>query len=162
MKRSLLTAAALIAFGIVLAGCGGSSESSTAGESEGQQATIAGVSANDHGTKQVSDETELELDDYYFEPTVVEGKPGSQVKLELENESKMEHNFSIVSQGIDQDVEAGESATVTVRIPSSGEISFYCKYHKGEGMAGALKASGTSGAGGGMTTEQTSTSSSGY
>ena len=163
MKRLFLAACALIALGIVLAGCGGSSESSTAGEGEGQQSTIAGVSANDHGSKDVSGETEVELDDYYFEPTVLEGKPGTQVTLELENEGEVEHNFSIESQGIDQDVEAGETAKVTVRIPSSGEISFYCKYHKGEGMAGALKASGTSGTGGGMTTTEEDTStSSGY
>jgi plastocyanin len=43
---------------------------------------------------------------------------------------------------IDQDLEAGEDAKVTVTIPQSGEVSFYCKYHKSQGMAGALSASG--------------------
>jgi plastocyanin len=104
--------------------------------------TIAGLSANDHGVKQVSGEAEVELDDFYFEPTVLKGKPGAKVTLELKNEGKTEHNFSIDDQMIDQDLEAGESAKVTVTIPQSGEVSFYCKYHKSQGMAGALSASG--------------------
>jgi hypothetical protein len=31
-----------------------------------------------------------------------------------------------------------------VTIPKSGAISFYCKFHKDEGMAGALVANGSS------------------
>jgi plastocyanin len=158
----VVTAAVATTLVVVLAGCGGSKKSSGA-ESAGKEMTIAGVSANDHGSKQVSGKTEVELDDYYFEPTVLKGKPGAHVTLELKNEGKVEHNFSIDSEAIDKDVEAGESATVTVTIPRSGELSFYCKYHKSRGMAGALAATGTSSAGGGMTTGGTSTSSgSGY
>jgi plastocyanin len=69
-------------------------------------------------------------------------RPRRFVTLELKNEGKTEHNFSIDDQMIDQDLEAGESAKVTVTIPQSGEVSFYCKYHKSQGMAGALSASG--------------------
>jgi plastocyanin len=141
MQR-VFRAAAVVAAGALIAaasGCGGSSESE---ENEGGTAMIAGVEANDHGTKEVGDEAKVELDDFYFSPTVIKGKPGSQVKLELENESGTEHNLSIDSQSIDQDVEGGEDATVTVTIPQSGEVSFYCKYHKSQGMAGALEASG--------------------
>jgi hypothetical protein len=43
----------------------------------------------------VSGETEVELDDYYFEPTVLKAKPGSKITPELKNEGKVEHNFSI-------------------------------------------------------------------
>ena len=136
-----VSSAALAAVVVLAAGCGGSKKS-TSSESEGKKATIAGVSANDHGSKQASGKTEVELDDYYFEPTVLKGKPGAKVMLELKNEGKVEHNFSIDSEAIDKDVEAGESATVTVTIPRSGELSFYCKYHQSMGMAGALAASG--------------------
>jgi plastocyanin len=90
----------------------------------------------------VSGTTEVELDDYYFEPTVLKGKPGAKVTLELKNEGKVEHNFSLDAQHIDKDLDAGKSATVTVTLPQSGELSFYCKYHKSRGMAGALAASG--------------------
>jgi plastocyanin len=139
--RPIGVAAAVAVLGLVAAGCGGSKKSES-GESEGTMATIAGVSANDHGSKQVSGTTEVELDDYYFDPTVLQGKPGSKVTLELKNDSSIEHNFSIDAQNIDQDLEGGKSATVTVTIPQSGQVSFYCKYHKSRGMAGALAASG--------------------
>jgi plastocyanin len=142
MTRAFVIAGAVAVLTLTLAGCGGGSKKSEKGESEGTKTTIAGLSANDHGSKQVSGKTEVELDDYYFEPTVLKGRPGSKVTLELKNEGKVEHNFSIDAQHIDKDIDAGESATLTVTIPQSGQISFYCKYHKSMGMAGALAASG--------------------
>ena len=140
MTRAVSSAALAIVV-VLAAGCGGSKKSEK-GESEGKKTTIAGLSANDHGSKQVSGKTEVELDNYYFDPTVLKAKPGSKVTLELKNDSSIEHNFSIDAQHVDKDLEGGESATVTVTIPHSGEISFYCKYHKSRGMAGALAASG--------------------
>jgi plastocyanin len=141
MASALRAAAAASAVALMVAGCGGSKKSEE-GEGQAKMTEIAGVSANDRGSKTVSGETEVELDDYYFEPTVLKGKPGAKVKLELKNEGKEEHNLSIDDQQIDQDVDVGESKTVTVTIPQSGEMSFYCKYHKSKGMAGALEASG--------------------
>lgn len=142
MKRAFLAVAFLV---LLAAGCGGSSSGSSSSESGGGggKKTIAGVPANDHGSKNVSSEAEVELDDFYFEPTVLRGKPGSQVTLELRNEGSTEHNLTIDSQSIDKDVEAGEDAKVTVTFPRSGQLSFYCKYHKNMGMAGALAAGGT-------------------
>ena len=132
----MLLAAALA---LVAAGCGGGGDSE--GE-EGGTTTIAGVAASDHGSANAmgKDELEVELDDNYFEPTVIKGTPGAQLKLELENEGGSEHNFSVADQSIDQDVEPGEKADVAVTIPQSGEVSFVCKYHEQLGMAGALAA----------------------
>jgi plastocyanin len=160
MKRVLSAAAALIAVTLVLAGCGGSKKSSSGSEGT-TMTTVGGVAANDHGSKQVSGKTEVELDDFYFEPTVLKGKPGARVTLELKNEGSTEHNFSIDSQKINQDVDAGETKTVTVTFPRSGQISFYCKYHKGKGRAGALTTTGASGSGGGTTTTTGTTSTGG-
>src|SRR5690242_18479779 len=114
----------MLALAVVLlaAGCGGYGGKSKAGStgssggSGGGKTTIAGVSANDHGAKSVSNEAEVELDDYYFKPTVLKGKPGSSVTLELKNEGSVEHNFTIDSQGIDKDLGAGEDAKVSVTI----------------------------------------------
>jgi plastocyanin len=125
---------------VFLAACGGSSSKTS---SSGGKHTIAGVSANDHGTKQVSSSgSTIELDNYYFAPTVLKGKAGQKVKLQLKNTSGTEHNFSIDAQHVSKDLPPGKQATVTVTIPTSGQISFYCKYHKALGMAGALEASG--------------------
>lgn len=161
MRRLILLAALVL----LAAGCGGSggktSSSESGGGGGGGKKTIAGVPANDHGSKNVSGgEAEVELDNFYFEPTVLHGKPGSQVRLELKNEGSVEHNFSIDSEHINKDLEAGEDAKVTVTFPKSGQLSFYCKYHKSMGMAGALSAGGSgamTGTGENTTSTQTST-----
>lgn len=49
--------------------------------------------------------------------------------LELKNEGTTEHNFTLSDQRIDQDVGAGKTASVTVTIPKSGTLTFYCKYY---------------------------------
>jgi plastocyanin len=155
---------AAFALGVVplVAGCG-SSSSSSSGESTstesssegGGQKPIAGVQANDHGTKTVSrgGKTEVELDDFYFEPTVLQGKPGQTVELELKNEGQTEHTFTIDSQSVDQELGPGEEAEVEVKFPKSGVVSFYCKFHKRDGMAGGLAVGGSGGMTGSGTTE---------
>jgi plastocyanin len=127
----------VLVVGLVAAACGNSGE----GESEGGAITVGGESANDHGTKDVSgdSELELELDDFYFEPTVLDGTAGQEITLELKNEGTVEHNFSLPDQTIDQDVEAEESAQVTVTFPDSGTLVFFCTYHQNMGMRGALQ-----------------------
>ena len=171
MRRSALIVAVL-ALGLVplLAGCGSSSSSSGnttteagGGEGEGGTTTVGGLKANNHGTKaaESSGKTEVELDDFYFKPTVLEGKAGQKVELELKNEGNVEHSFTLESQGIDKDLEPGDEGEVTVSIPKSGAISFFCKYHKNEGMAGALAVTGQSGGSGGMTGTGTTEDNSG-
>ena len=135
----------LLAISLVTAACsndktpssGGSASSE--GESEGGTITVNGDTANDHGTETVSgDEIKVEMDDFYFEPTVIQGDAGAEVKIELDNEGSATHNFSIDDQSIDQDVESGEDGSVTVTLPDSGMLEFYCKFHKSQGMVGAL------------------------
>jgi len=149
MKRALM-AIALALLTVAAAGCGGGSKSATsesAGSGDGGgQVSAAGVQANNHGTKGVSGETKIELDDYYFSPTILKGKGGQQIALELENGGSVEHSFTIDSQGIDKVIAPGGTAKVTVTLPASGSVSFYCKFHKASGMAGALVTSGGGGA----------------
>jgi plastocyanin len=139
----------VLAFGLIAAACGGGGSSGGGGgggkESGGEGGTmkIGADTANNHGTESVAGKSEssVELDDFYFEPTVITGQPGQQVKLELENEGDTTHNFSIDDQNIDQDLASGKDAEVTVTLPQSGIVEFYCKFHRTQGMAGELKAS---------------------
>ena len=171
MRRGVVIVAVL-ALVLIAAGCGSSSSSSgnegttteESGGGGGGQKTIAGVNANDHGTKAVEDngKTEVEMDDYYFEPTVLQGKPGEKVTLELKNEGSTTHTFTIDSQGVNKELGPGEEAEVDVTIPKSGVVSFYCRFHKSEGMAGALAVTGAAtGGSGGMDTGTTEDSGGG-
>src|SRR5262249_13220685 len=115
----------------------------SASESEGGTIKIGDDTANDHGSRDVSgaSSADVELDDFYFEPTVISGTAGQKVTLELENEGNALHNFSLTDQNIDTDVAAGEKAEVTVTIPTSGFLEFFCKYHRTVGMVGELTTS---------------------
>ena len=117
--------------------------SKSGNESEGGTTTIAGQKANDHGMKDVSGESsvELEQDNFYFEPTILKGSPGQKLTIELSNEGSALHNFSIPDQSIDQDVQPDTKGEVTVTLPDSGTLVFFCKYHQSRGMVGALEVS---------------------
>jgi len=140
----------LAVFALVTAACGEDSDDSTvtpgSGSSDSAQKTVDGLAVNDHGTKDVTgmDEIEIEADDYYFEPTILKGKPGQRLTIEIVNESSTEHDFSQSAQSVSKDIEPGGNTKVTVTFPDSGTISFFCKYHKSSGMGGGLQ----SGAGG--------------
>ena len=161
MKHALVAGTLLGLLAVAVAGCGGKSASKSSGGGGGGQTVVAGVSANNHGAKTVSSSAEVVLNDYYFSPTVLQGRPGSAVTLTLKNEGSVEHNFTVSGQSVDQNIQPGSSEKVSVTIPKSGAVSFYCKFHKSMGMAGALEVSGSggmTGTGGGTTTVGTTTS----
>ena len=120
--------------------------SASSSESGGGKITIGTDLANDHGSTDASgmSSLEVELDDeatqFYFKPTVITGTPGQSLTLELTNEGSALHNFSLTEQRVDTDVQAGATGSVTVTIPQSGFVEFFCKYHKPLGMVGELKA----------------------
>jgi plastocyanin len=78
------------------------------------------------------------VNSFFFKPTVLKGSAGQQVKLELENESSTLHNFTLSDQNIDQDIQPNQKVEVTVTLPQSGFLEFFCKYHKASGMVGEL------------------------
>lgn len=100
-----------------------------------------GDNANFHGEADVTgdDSRELELDDNYFEPTILRGTAGQEITLELFNEGGNIHNFSITEQNISEDLERGGKKEVQVRFPAEGALRFFCQYHQELGMRGELK-----------------------
>jgi plastocyanin len=140
--RGVSVVAAASALMLALAGCGGYGGNDES--EEGGSTTIGGMKAELHGTKDVSNETgkvEIEMYDDYFEPTILKGKPGEKVTLELKNEGEQAHTLTISDQGVDTEVQPGEEAEADITFPQSGELTFVCKFHEGQGMVGALKVS---------------------
>jgi plastocyanin len=145
LLRGVVAVAAVAVFALAVTACGGSNGDESSGE--GGSTTIAGMTAELHGTKDVSGETgkvEIELDDDYFAPTILEGEPGQTVTLELRNEGNSTHTLTISDQGVDQEVQPGDEAEVDVTFPQSGELAFVCRFHESNGMVGALDVAGTS------------------
>jgi len=78
--------------------------------------------------------------DFYFDPTILSGSGGQTLTISLDNSTSSLHNFSLPQQQLDQDVPPGQTVRVTVTLPASGELVFFCKYHHARGMLGALEA----------------------
>jgi plastocyanin len=135
---------ALLAVGtLALAACGSSDDSSSSSSSSAASGGAYGSGSSKKNTSSASGgsgEIKVGMVDNSFEPATITGKPGSTVKVELKNNGQREHNFVVDSQKISKDVEPGEDGTVSVKIPASGTVEFYCEYHKGLGMVGKLKA----------------------
>jgi plastocyanin len=121
----------VLALGLVTAACG----------SDEGTISLDGENANDHGTEDVSGETsiELELDDFYFAPTVLQGEAGQTLTLEAFNEGDQAHTFTSEELGVDEEVEPGGETTLDVTFPGSGRVVFICRFHDGQGMRGALE-----------------------
>jgi plastocyanin len=152
-----------------LAACGGSKKSTTSAKPSTVPPTSTGAAVskmNNHGKKDVSgmSSVNVEMDDYYFSPTVLKGKPGQKLTINLSNHGTVEHNFSITSLGLNHDVEPKKTATVQVTFPKSGLVAFFCKYHKTLGMAGELTAGASTnmGSGGSGGSSSNTSTSSGY
>jgi plastocyanin len=146
-RRALPVAALLplMAVAFLDSGCGGSDGAGSEDASTGT-VTLEGTPANDHGTKQVSGTVQVEMGDSYFEPTILVGAPGSDLTIELTNNGELEHNINadipqvVTAVPLDQDVRSGGGKeTVKVTFPESGQLVFFCKYHEGDGMVGALR-----------------------
>lgn len=144
------------ALAVALAACGGGSDegpattgqsapghaSSSSGEqaSGGLPSALQDMQVNDHGSKTVvgMDEVSVEMDDFYFEPTVLVGSPGQTITLELENEGSEAHTFTIGDQDVDQVLQPGDTMNVEVTFPDDGSTAFECRFHEDQGMRGAL------------------------
>jgi plastocyanin len=102
---------------------------------------IAGQGANDHGAEDVSGETsvEFELDDFYFEPTVLRGAAGQTLTLEAFNEGDEPHTFTSEELGVDQELRPGDETSIDITFPDSGQVVFICSFHDSQGMRGAIE-----------------------
>ena len=139
----IVTALAVIALAVAGCGSSGSSSSSSTAASASSGGAYGGAqNSNASNTSSSSGSTTVKMNDDYFGPKVITGKPGSTVKVSLQNVGSNEHNFKIDGQPkADADVPPGKTGTATVTIPKSGTVQFYCEYHKGLGMVGTVKAS---------------------
>jgi plastocyanin len=145
-NRLQLAVAGIMTMAVLMSACSSSSGSDSSSGSEGGEGssgtiTLNGQAANDHGTKDVSGggKEEVEVDSFYFNPTVFTAHAGDKLTLTLSNESSTLHNFSLAEQNIDMDIPADDSITVTVTFPDSGTQVFLCKYHQSKGMVGGLQ-----------------------
>ena|SRR5438132_10522676 len=133
--------ASVLAAALLTAACGSTTASTSSPGAGSGKITVNGEAANDHGTKDVSGggSQSVEVDSFYFNPTVFTAHAGDKLTLTLSNESQTAHTFTITEQNIDKELAVGSQVTVTVTFPSSGTLLFFCRFHRSQGMLGGLK-----------------------
>jgi plastocyanin len=144
--RGVVVTAALVTL-LAAAGCGGGGGGGGNESEEGTTTSIMGTQVQSHGTKDVagaSEKVEIELYDNYFEPTILKGTPGQKVELELKNEGKVAHTFTLSEQSVNKEIQPGDETETEVTFPQSGELKFVCTFHESGGMIGALETSAAS------------------
>lgn len=122
MLKRLVTVALVVPLAFGLVACGKSKKSSSSGSSTSAMAVS------------------LEAKDFEFNPASIDVGAGQKVTVTFKNTGTVEHNFSITSLKVNQDLEAGKTATVTFTAPSTaGDIEYFCEYHKAsKNMVGTL------------------------
>jgi plastocyanin len=174
-RRFPLALALAASLALVASACAQEEPAATGGGGGGEEGSgtieIAGQEAQDHGAEEVTgaSEIEVELDDFYFEPTVLEGEAGQTLTVSLFNEGEAPHTFTVDELDVDEELQPGdEGISAEVTFPDSGALVYYCRFHVGGGMLGGLSAGGDLAAasdapgGGSGTTEDDTNTGPGY
>lgn len=122
LSKRLVALVVVVPLALGLAGCGKSKKSSaSSGSSDVMKVTLTAK-------------------DFEFSPTTIDAKPGEKFTITFKNTGSAEHNFSITSLKVNQDLEAGKTATVSFTAPSTaGDVQYFCEYHKdSKNMVGTL------------------------
>jgi len=113
---------------------------STTAAASGTCPASAGLpaSTNIHGTIAASgNQLSIEAGDFFFSPTCLTGVHSGAITLTVHNGGVTLHNLSIPSLHIDMDMTSGQTITVHM-LMGKAPLVFFCKYHRGAGMLGAL------------------------
>jgi plastocyanin len=129
MRKRLVIGFGVLTAVVVLAACNDSSDSGDGGS----------VEAGGNGVS-------MELRDFEFSPSEVDGAAGETVTINLENTGSSRHTFT--TDGVDEELSPGDTKTVEVDVPDGG-VTFVCRFHEGQGMTGEIVVAGGAGDGGG-------------
>ena len=99
--------------------CGGDDPVPAGGEGNGAGESVALTAAN-----------------FAFEPSSLSAAAGSTI--ELSNEDDAKHNFTSEEAGLDEDVDAASSVSISLADVEPGSYDFFCEYHR-DSMIGTLE-----------------------
>jgi nitrite reductase (NO-forming) len=69
----------------------------------------------------------MTIADFAFDPDTLTVPSGQDVTIEITNEDDVEHSFTLDDDSVSQDVEGGESQSVTLNLTEG--IGWHCEYH---------------------------------
>ena len=141
-RRLLAVVIGPLAAGVLMAGCGGSDNSSSSSAPAKVKSTATQAKANNaagnSSTPSLSADASGALK---FNKKVLSTKSGA-VTINMSNPSSVPHGIAVEGNGVDKDgqtVTSGGTSTVSVTL-KPGKYTFYCPVdsHKQQGMQGTL------------------------
>lgn len=132
--------AVIMILGVVfLAACGGGNSSGGGNSTPVPTGQGAGGQQAGAGGNTIA----VKAGDFQFDPTTLTIPAGTPVTIQLENDGKATHTFTIPELNIDQVLRPGEKATVQVTASQPGTLMFVCRFHQSQGMTGTLTVTGS-------------------
>jgi plastocyanin len=119
-RRFLAMLVAVFALILVSAACSSDDDGGDAGGGDGAAADMT-----------------MTVKDFEFDPSTVDVSSG-ETTIEVTNTGAVEHSFTLDDDSVTQDIEPGETQTVTVNV--TADAGFHCKYHPDQ-MTGTLTVS---------------------
>jgi plastocyanin len=135
-------ALAVVLTSSLIVACGGDEEADYSGDPPSGVAT--------DGAPQT---VEVTASDFSFAPADLTAKAGDPLELVLTNAGSAPHTFTIDEFDVDAEVAVGEETTISVTPSDSGEFTYYCRFHRQQGMEGSITVSGAGRAGDSNPTE---------
>jgi plastocyanin len=110
----------------------------------GAKIDLGGQTTTYHGTADVTGtgKVTIQMQNRYFSPTVIHGKPGQKLVLDLVNQSPDAHTFTTADGLADISVQPRSVAEGKITLPGSGNLLFFSRIDKAQGMVGAFNVSG--------------------
>jgi plastocyanin len=121
MRSKTMLMSVIIALGLVTAACSSGGSGDSGGSPTG--APSGGGGGGGSGTATIS------ISNFAFEPNALTGSPGETLEITVTNNDSTTHSFTADDGSVTQDISSGESATVTVTLPSSGTFGWHCRFH---------------------------------
>ena len=97
--------------------------------------TLAACGGDEGGEGGGGGGTGLSMVDNAFQPADLTVTAGDTV--EVSNDGQAEHNITIEGTDIAEDVDPGDSTSITVDA-ERGDYTMFCKYHRAAGMEGTV------------------------
>lgn len=88
---------------------------------------------------------EIVAKDFSFTPAKFQVDAGGTFEVALNNSGAVPHTFTIDELDVDVEANVGEEMTVSVTPSSAGEFTYYCRFHRAQGMQGRITVTGVGG-----------------
>ncbi len=141
MRKGILAIGlVLLALGLVAAACGGGEEEKTTSQSPGATSAPRTTAPAQATTAPAGALSVAQLD-FRFDPDKLTAQAGKAVTVNVTNNGRVSHTFTITELNADKVLSPGEKATVTFTPSKAGTFAYFCRFHRSSGMEGTLQVS---------------------